>query len=196
MRDNLKISLDFVNRIRKVKGILQIVLFGSVARGEDKAGSDVDIAIVHDIKDTEKIKSMVNKIVHEKIQVVYLHVDNLPNEIELVSALTGEGLLPYGKPLNIILNKKEINPFILIVYDTTNLEKKQRMLLNRALHGSVSKSNYKGKTYKTETKGIVAQEGITKLTKACLLVEPKKATLIKNVFKRFNVGFKQEMIWK
>lgn len=196
MKENLEIAIEFANELRKVRGILQIVLFGSVARGEDKISSDIDIAIVHDLKNIESLKSFINKLVHEKIQVVYVSINKLANEIELVSALTGEGLLLYGKPIKVIFNRKQLKPFVLIIYDTIGLEKKKRMLLNRALHGSVSQNKYKGKTYKTETKGIIAQAGIVKLTKACLLAEPKKAVIIRDTLKRFNAKFKEELIWK
>lgn len=196
MKKNFEIAIDFVNKLEKVKGILQVVLFGSVAKGEDKHDSDIDIAIIHEIKNLEKLKSHVNRIIHEKIQVVYMHVNRLAKEIELVSALTGEGLLLYGKPLKVVLNKKELKPSILIVYDTTRLEKKQRMLLNRALHGSVSTSRYKGKVYKTEVKGAIAQSGIEKLAKACLFAEPKKAVMLRNVLRRFKTKFKEELVWR
>lgn len=196
MKENLEIAIDFADKAGKFKGILQIILFGSVARGEDKADSDIDIAIIHNLKNIEAIKTSVNKFVHEKIQVVYMNIDRLPKEIELVSALAGEGLLLYGKPFKVVLNKKEIKPFILITYDTTSLEKNKRMLLNRALYGSISKSRYKNKTYKSEFKGVMAHSGIVKLTKACLLAEPKKAVVIRGVLKEFNVKYKEELIWK
>lgn len=196
MKENLEIAIDFADKLRKVKGILQVVLFGSVAKGEDKVSSDIDIAVVHKLKDIEKLKGFVNKIVHEKIQVVYVDISKLAKEVELVSALTGEGLLLYGQPFQVVFDKKQLEPFVLIVYDTTELERKKRMLLNRALHGSVSKSKYKGKMYKTETKGVVAQAGIVKLTKACLLVEPKKAVVVRDVLGRFKVKFREELIWK
>jgi len=196
MKENVQIAVDFASKLRKIKGILQVVLFGSVAKGEDKADSDVDIAIVHNLKDVEELKSFVNRFVHERIQVVYINIDKLAKEPELVSALTGEGLILYGKPIKVILDKKELKPFILIVYDTTELEAKQRMLLNRALHGSVSVSRYKGKLYKTEKKGIVSEAGIFKITKACLLAEPKKAVVVRDALKRFGVKFREEIIWR
>lgn len=196
MKEKLQTAIDFANKIKEFKGILQIVLFGSVAKGEDKADSDIDVAIIHNLKDIETLKSFVNKVVHEKIQVVYVHIDRLSKETELVSAITGEGLLLYGKPLKVIFDRKALKPLVLIVYDTTDLDKKQRMLLNRALHGSVSKSRYKGKVYKTEVKGILSQQGIEKLTKACLIAEPKKAVIVRDALKRFNAKFREKLIWK
>lgn len=196
MKENLKTAVEFANKAKKIKGILQIILFGSVAKGEDKAASDIDIAIIHNLKDVESLKGEVNKIAPEKIQVAYVNINRLPREVELVSALAGEGLLLYGKPLKVNLNQKELKPFVLMVYDTRNMARKQRMLLNRALHGSVSKSRYKGKVYQSESKGVVAHAGVTKLTKACLLAEPKKAAVIRNVLNQFKVKFKEELIWK
>ena len=199
MKENFAITMDFLSKVKKIKNfkhILQMVLFGSVAKGEDKIDSDIDIAIIHDLADIEELKSEVNKFLHERIQIVYMRINRLSTETELVAALTGEGILLYGKPINASFEGKALQPFILLVYDTTSLEKKKRMLLNRALHGSVSKSKYKGKAYSSSTKGIVAQPGITKLTKACLLLEPKKAVIIRDALNRFNVRYKEELIWK
>ena len=36
MKENLKIAIDFAEKIKEIRGTLQIILFGSVARGEDK----------------------------------------------------------------------------------------------------------------------------------------------------------------
>ncbi len=196
MKEKLQKAIKFSNNVRKFKGVSQVVLFGSVAKGTDTKDSDIDIAIIHNLKDIEGLKSFVNKIVDENIQVVYINIDRLPKEIELVSALTGEGLLLHGKPLKVVLEKKELKPFVLIVYDTTELIKKQRMLLNRALHGSISISKYKGKVYKTEVKGILSYLGIEKLTKACLICSPKKAVIVREVLNRFKVKYKEELIWK
>ena len=110
--------------------------------------------------------------------------------------MAGEGLLLYGKPINVIFKGKALKPFILIVYDTSPIEKKKRMMLNRALHGSVSISSYKGKEYITKSKGILSEPGIVKLTKACLLVDPRKALKVRGVLKRFDVKVKEEFIWK
>ena len=55
MKENFKIAIDFVKKLKKVRGILQIVLFGSVSKGEDKTDSDIDIAIIHNLKDIEKL---------------------------------------------------------------------------------------------------------------------------------------------
>ena len=197
MKDNFKIAVDFADNIINLenKHILQVVLFGSVARGEDTANSDVDIAIIHDLKDTDKLKTMIHKFQHDRVQCSYFSLQQLPRETEILSALTGEGILLHGQPINVKLKTRELNPRTLIIYDTSQLPKTERMKLNRALHGSVSRSKYKKKEYVTKTSGILKERGIQKLSKAVLLVEPKKAVSVLKTLKTFNAKWKEILVW-
>ncbi|MBI2522780.1 nucleotidyltransferase domain-containing protein [Candidatus Woesearchaeota archaeon] len=197
MKDNFKIAIEFANEIKKLrnKDILQIILFGSVARGEDTAASDIDIAIIHDLRNVDKIKTYINKFLHDKIQVSYFSIKQLPNEIEMLSSLTGEGILLYGHPINVKLKSKELKPKILLIYDTSKIPRTERMKLNRALHGSISKSRYKKREYVTKTTGILKEKGIEKLAKAVLLTDPKKAHGIIITFKIYNIKWREMLVW-
>lgn len=197
MNDNLKIAIEFVNNIKKLGNnhILQMVLFGSVARGEDTATSDIDIAVIHDLKDTDKLKTQIHKFQHNRIQVSYFSLNQLPKETEIVSALTGEGILLYGQPIKVNLKTKELKPRILVIYDTSDIPKTERMKLNRALHGGLSKSKYGKKEYVTKTTGILKERGIQKLTKAVLLLDPKKGSKVVKTLKLFNVKWKEISVW-
>ena len=59
MRDRIKIAREFAETI-KSDDIKLIMLFGSVARGDDNEESDIDILIVSPIAD--KIKPEIHKI--------------------------------------------------------------------------------------------------------------------------------------
>ena len=50
MNNRIQIARDFANSINS-KYIKRIILFGSVARGEDNEDSDIDILIVSDFGD-------------------------------------------------------------------------------------------------------------------------------------------------
>nr|MBA4404768.1 hypothetical protein [Nanoarchaeum sp.] len=197
MKDNFRIAVEFVNKIKKLrnKHILQIILFGSVARGEDTINSDIDIAIIHNIKNIDELKTQIHKFQHNKIQVSYFSLNQLPEETEIISALTGEGILLYGQPINVKLKTKELSPKTLIIYDTSEVPKKERMKLNRALHGSISKSRYKEKEYVTKTIGVLREKGIQKLTKAVLLADPKKASKVISTLKLYNARWKEISVW-
>ena len=64
MNNRLKIAHEFANDII-TKGITHIILFGSVARGDDKKESDIDILIV--CKNREDIEFNVNNKVFDII---------------------------------------------------------------------------------------------------------------------------------
>lgn len=195
MKENLKIAIDFTEKIKDIKGIVQIILFGSVARGEDNLNSDVDVAVVYEKKDKFEIMKDVNKFKDEKIQTTFLDINDLPNETELTGALSGEGILLYGQPIRIKTDKIDLNAKILINYSLTNLKQTDKVKVNRALYGSVSKSEFKGKKYKTETKGMVNEPGIEKINKGVLLVDRRKSTKIVKMLKRFGVEVREIAVW-
>mgnify|MGYP001560270781 CR=1 FL=1 len=195
MKENLKEAIDFTNKIKGIKGILQIVLFGSVARGEDTLKSDIDIAIIHNHKDKFELMKEVNKHKTEKIQTTFISIDNLPKESELTGALSGEGLLLYGRPVIIKEKKLDLSAKILIAYSLADLPQTEKVKVNRALYGSVSKSSFQGKNYKTETKGLTNEPGIEKISKGVLLVKREKAPKIVNMLKRFKVKVREIPVW-
>ena len=195
MKENLKIAVDFAEKIKGIKGIIQIILFGSVARGEDNINSDIDIAIVFEERNKFEITREINKLKDEKIQITSLNIKELPNETELMGALSGEGILLHGQPIKLKLDKTELKAKILISYSLSKLAQTNKVKVNRALYGSISKSESKGKKYKTETKGIINEPGIEKINKGVLLTDRNKATKIINMLKRFQVEFKEIPLW-
>ena len=56
----------------------------------------------------------------------------------------------------------------------------EKVKVNRALYGSISKSKKFGKEYKTETKGLVNEPGIEKISKGVLSVKREKAPKVVN----------------
>lgn len=198
MKSNFDIALDFIKKVRRIRGIkevLQIVLFGSVARDEDTVNSDIDIAVIHNSNNPGKLQTEINRLKHNKIQLSYIHVNRLSKEPELVGALTGEGILLYGHPINVKFREEELKPKLLVVYDLSKIPKADQMKVNRALHGSVSKSEYKGKKYKTEIKGILNERGVNKLAKSVVLIDRKKSVKLFAVLKRYNAKWLEIALW-
>ncbi len=195
MNKNLETAITLVQRIKEVPNILQIILFGSVARGEDRATSDIDIAIIHDSRDKFNLMNEVNKHKSEKIQTTFVHLRDLPSETELVGALSGEGLLLYGHPIIIQEKKLNLKPKKIIVYSLTSLPQTEKMKVNRALYGSTSKSSYQGKEYATTTTGLQREPGIVKIGTGVLLVEREKAAKVVNMLKRFKVQVQEIPVW-
>lgn len=195
MKENLQKAVEFAEKIKSIKGILSLILFGSVATGEDKKTSDIDIAIIHNRSDEFLLRKEVNKNRMERIQPTFIHIKKLPSETEIAGAISGEGLLLYGRPIEITEKKIKLIPKSLIIYSLSGIEQKNKVKVIRALYGFVSKSRYKGKEYVTKSSGLVKEAGIEKLTATVLLVERRKSFKFKNLFKRFNVPYREILIW-
>jgi predicted nucleotidyltransferase len=195
MRSHMKQATDFANKVKKTKDILQIILFGSVAIGQDTVESDIDIAIVHRSKDHFALMKEINKKKTDKIQTTFIHIDKLSEETELVGALSGEGILLYGRPIIIKEKKLDLQAKVLISYSLTALPQTEKVKVNRALYGSTSKVKIKGKEYKTETKGLINEPGIEKINRGVLLVQRRKAAKVLAMLKRFKVQCKELPLW-
>ena len=194
MKENLKIAADFAQKISKIKGILQVVLFGSVASGEDNVKSDIDIAVIHN-RDKFEVMEKANKVKPEKVQTTFIHINDLYKETELVGALSGEGLLLYGSSIIIKAEKSDLAPKTLISYSLSSMEQTEKVKLSRALYGSISKSRKGKKQYITEVKGLINEPDISKLQKGVLIVARKKSFKIINLLKRFKAEYKEIPVW-
>lgn len=71
MNNRMEIAREFANAIKSDK-IIRIILFGSVARGDDTEESDIDILIVSPIADKIKpyIHNIAVDIILEKNEVI------------------------------------------------------------------------------------------------------------------------------
>lgn len=71
MNDRIKIASEFAKAIKSDK-IIKIILFGSVARGEDNEESDIDILIISN--EWEQIDSLITdevfKVVLDKEELI------------------------------------------------------------------------------------------------------------------------------
>lgn len=195
MRSNLVIATAFAEKIKSIKHVMQVILFGSVARGEDTPESDVDIAIIHNSSDQFALMGAVNKNKPAKIQTTFVHIWKLAEETELVGALSGDGLLLYGSPILIQEKKLKLKPKVLISYSLAQLPQTEKVKLNRALYGSVSLSHAGRKEYRTETKGIANEPGIEKINNGVLLADRRKAAKLISSLKRFKVKYIEIPVW-
>ncbi len=195
MNQNLAKAVKFTQRIQQHKDILQVILFGSVARGEDKASSDIDLAVVHNSKDKFSLMREINQSKIEKIQVTFIHIKELPREAELVGALSGDGILLYGKPVILTEKSLDLNAKILVAYSLAALPQTEKVKVNRALYGSISKSTHNNKEYISEVKGLTKELGIEKISNGVLLVDRRKAPKVINMLKRFGAKVREIPLW-
>ncbi|WP_305514638.1 MULTISPECIES: nucleotidyltransferase domain-containing protein [unclassified Methanobrevibacter] len=75
MNDRIEIAKEFANTI-KSDYVKSIMLFGSVARGDDTEESDIDILIIsnHHMEIDDKIADAVAWIMYDKGELISAHV--------------------------------------------------------------------------------------------------------------------------
>jgi predicted nucleotidyltransferase len=189
-----KDAVDFADKIKGYDELLSIILFGSVARGESTADSDVDVAVIYS-KKKEEIVRKINGIKPEEFQLIHLSIDELKEEPTLVGALSGEGILLYGRPVAVSLEDMDLKSKMIIAYDTSKLDQNARSKLNRALYGG--KSTYM-KDNKKETrlyKGIAEDIRAEKIGKSVLILDRKNYPEITKTLKRFQAKWKEIPVW-
>lgn len=77
MKKRLEIAKEFAKKLNSNK-INTIILFGSVARGEDSEDSDIDILIVSDYWEEidSEITDLIGKIMYDEDELISAHVMN------------------------------------------------------------------------------------------------------------------------
>ncbi|MHA2247655.1 MAG: nucleotidyltransferase domain-containing protein [Candidatus Hodarchaeales archaeon] len=187
-------AINFVRKIKDKSNILSIVLFGSVATGDDTMESDIDIAIIYDQKDQKK-EELIDAIKDDNIQVTHLNLDGLKAEVELQDAIAGDGILLFGTPITIMIHQTTLKPKMILVYDTSNCDQKTKMKLHRALYGGKSTFKTPEKSYSSSFKGITKELNVKKLARSVLYCDRKNAFPVIRVFKTLNVRWKEISIW-
>jgi predicted nucleotidyltransferase len=189
-------ALEFARRVRKKnpEGVLSVVLFGSVARGEGTRESDIDIAVIYSEKDPETVEAL-GALAEERIQLTHLSLDELKDEPTMSGALSGEGVLLYGRPVTVRAEEMELRPMMLLAYETTELDRNARSRLQRALHGGVSTYMKGGQRMVKKYPGVVQEVGAERLGKGVLLVDRRKYPKVVGTLKAYGAKYKEIPVW-
>ena len=192
--EGLKKLFEFGSRVSKLKGVVAVALFGSAARGEATAGSDIDIAVTYGEKE-DRVMREVDELAPEHVHIVHASIDELGKNMSLAGALSGEGIMLSGRPIVFEVQKIGLRPMTIIAYDTAELDQNVRNKLNRALHGGISTSRRGGRRYLKEYGGLIAQPGITKIGKGVLLVPRERVPMVTGTLQKHGAKWKEIAVW-
>lgn len=162
------------NKIKKIKGTIGVVLFGSFARGDYDEGSDIDLLVVFkNKKDLDKGLKEIYKTTtnyDQFFQVIGLTLQELKNSPLLETALR-EGKIYFIKQEAEKLLIPTRKPYALVTYTTANLNAKERVIFTQELEGRrKGKYRYDGLIHKIDGykvgRGVVMvpQENLKTLT--------------------------------
>lgn len=177
---------NFYNEIKN------IILFGSVARGEESKDSDIDI-FIDILKENDKIESDMQKWLDEFLKSTkynnYWKMLDVKNEIKLTignfdkwkniqPAIISNGIILYGKFKHEI---KEAKHKTLFVWENIKPNSK-RVLFNKQLFG-----------YKQNKKfynGLIQKYNGERLGKGCIIIDLENANILQKFFKENRITVK------
>src|SRR3989344_3010239 len=196
---------NVIDEIRKrfagKKAVSAIVLFGSVARGEARKESDIDLFFVaaQNNKKTERLVSEILLRLEKEYNVNIQHIiaDNNFKKInrQFLDTILREGVVLHGTLPDISMQKLDLDPYALIRYSLLNVSQPEKMRIQRALSGKETRKVYKGKTYKSKKKGLLAECGGLKTGIASLLIPAKYAGKIARELRRYGAQVRIIPAW-
>lgn len=178
-----------------------ILLFGSVARGEAKKESDIDLCIVLSKKD-KKTERFVSEALLQlenryKVNIQCIVTDKSFGKInrQFLDMILREGIVIHGKLPEISLQKLDLEPYSLVRYNLSSLPQAEKMKVKRALFGKVTKKEYKSKIYMSKKKGLLMECGGIRTGIASLLIPSKYARKIVNELRGYGAQVRIIPVW-
>lgn len=163
MREEDKRFLEeFVKRARKLPNLEAIILFGSLARGEEDRRSDIDLLMIFDHKNPEEYIPNVSKIISKlsprrEVRPVLTNLKDY--DPDFLNNVIREGRVLFGK---VVLSPKKLGlkAYKIIHYSTKGLDNALKMRLYRSIHGYKIKTMKRGKIYTSEKGGLINQRDV------------------------------------
>ncbi len=188
--------LLFNLKLEDYKLIKEIILFGSVARGEATKDSDVDI-FVNLFKESKKLEKEIDRLTKKFYETEFwrswklMGVTNdlkpmtgILDQWKLKASVIANGIMLYGKYQR-VLSKGA--PYVIIYWDKVRPEGK-RVFLSKKLYGYTQK----GKPYK----GLIPSEVFTKLSANCIIVPLDYAQTLLHFFKDMKICYRTIYVGK
>lgn len=197
--DLISYSMDFASfLIQKIKNkdiIKNVILFGSVSRGEATEESDIDIFIdvtKENVKLEKEIEQILDKFLDSVKYKGYwkllgtknevkLTIGRLDNWKELKPSIVSNGITLYGKFKSDIQGKHKT----LLVWENIKPNSK-RVLLNKQLFGFKQ-----GKRFYS---GLLQKNDGERLGKGCIIVPLENSLVFQKLFKKHKISFKIKKI--
>ena len=186
LRRRLEYDLSrIVDAISDVDGVIAIILFGSIARGDYDESSDYDILVI--FKDKEAMWSNWDRLFEEVgrlrllMQLIPMSYDELLNsEPTFLKEIYRDGIILYSRyPFTTRFSTSNLKHRKLIIYNLKGLRQSQKVKLLYKLYGKRG----------LKKRGLINEIGGEKLGEGCLIIPPDDIDKLLKIFREYNVKF-------
>lgn len=197
-------TYDFIRiLVTKVDDISDVILFGSVARGDFRDDSDVDIFVNVDVEYEKSTKKAVDEALNEfevyakrtwRLEGVDMPIKCIVGDInsgrwsELKREIISSGICLYGRYKEL---PEKLNHYFIFSFSFSDLRPNERVCVIRKLYGYSTKKN--AKIY--EHKGLLSVIKGDKLGPSILIVPFDGYKKLVEFFRKNRVTFNQKEIW-
>ena len=206
IQDDFKEVLFKFVREACVEDVANIFVFGSVAKGTADNRSDIDLLVIFDTEsediDRLEAKNRISELAlslereyERALQIIFSNKRLSGLERYFIEKVFNEGILLYSKSPRILIQGLEMESYSLFLYQVNNLDIKERLKVKRVLFGYKTSEKVKGRVYRTEKEGLVAEVGGCRLNSGTIVIPKKNTKRIEEALKEFRVKYKIVDIW-
>lgn len=206
IQDDFKEVLFKFVREACVEDVANIFVFGSVAKGTADNRSDIDLLVIFDTEsediDRLEAKNRISELAlslereyERALQIIFSNKRLNGLERYFIEKVFNEGILLYSKSPRIAIKGLEMESYGLFLYQVNNLDIKERLKVKRVLFGYKTSKKVKGRVYRTEKEGLVAEVGGCRLNSGTIVIPKKNTKRIEEALKEFRVKYKIVDIW-
>ena len=206
IQDDFKEVLFKFVREACVEDVANIFVFGSVAKGTADNRSDIDLLVIFDTEsediDRLEAKNRISELAlslereyERALQIIFSNKRLSGLERYFIEKVFNEGILLYSKSPRIAVQGLEMESYGLFLYQVNNLDIKERLKVKRVLFGYKTSKKVKGRVYRTEKEGLVAEVGGCRLNSGTIMIPKKNTKRIEEALKEFRVKYKIVDIW-
>lgn len=190
--ERFKAVVEVCRKILSVglKGLDAIILFGSVARGEEDRRSDTDLLLIFESEESAlKAEDETAKISAEnkelKLSIVNKSYKELSSDPYFAFEVIRDGIVLYKKPSLLALKSQVLpaRPYYIYIFDFKGFGQHEKSRISTALYG-----RRKGKH---EYRGLIDAVGGFKLGRGAILVPASAFRQVETFFETNKVKYKR-----
>ncbi|MDP6628000.1 MAG: nucleotidyltransferase domain-containing protein [Methanopyri archaeon] len=195
--DDRKVIDEFVERARTLPGLEAIMLFGSLARGDEDKRSDIDLLVI--------VKAGAQEALVEPLMDIASSVDTDRPVRPVITDLSDydpdflqnalrEGSVLFGKVV-ISPDTLALKPYTIISYSLKGMTARGKVAIHRAVHGYRVETRKGGRTYVSERSGLVDKDAVHKLGRGVIALPAEEARGFTRVLEELGASYSRRKVW-
>ena len=206
IQDEFKELIFKFARHASVDEIANIILFGSVAKGEADKRSDIDLLLVLDTYSGDfealEAKTRVSELAFnlekeygKNIQLIFTNKNFEGLDNHFIEGVLKEGILLFARSPSITVNGLELEHYVLVTFSLANLSPKNKMKVKRVLYGQKTRKFVKNRSYESERLGIVQKLQGLRVGAGVIAIPQKNFGNLKEELDKLKMTFKEIDLW-